>query len=220
MGIVFGKTGVAEPVFETLLSRTNNCTVPYEFRRYGQRFAIETLYEKDDTSSAFRSLAGYIGVGGPPQNEGSQPISMTAPVVTAGQKIAMTAPVVTNQIEGSSTKKMQFILPAEYDSIDKIPKPKSSKVTIQEVPPAIGVVHQFSGWVKDDVAKGKVKALVKQLQEDGMDTLTESEALDKYLLWQYNPPFTVPQLRRNEVWIELSDDQVKEHLNRYSSEHN
>jgi len=218
MGIVFGKTGVAEPVFETLLSR-NNCTVPYEFRRYGQRFAIETLYENEDTSSAFRSLAGYIGVGGPPQNEGSQPISMTAPVVTAGQKIAMTAPVVTNQVKGS-TKKMQFILPAEYDDMNKIPKPKSSKVTIQEVPPAVGVVHKFSGWVNENQARGKVQDLVKQLQQDGMTNIQESEALDKYLLWQYNPPFTIPQLRRNEIWIELTEDQVKEHINLYPNEKN
>eukprot|EP00560_Eucampia_antarctica_P003216 CAMPEP_0197836860 /NCGR_PEP_ID=MMETSP1437-20131217/30299_1 /TAXON_ID=49252 ORGANISM="Eucampia antarctica, Strain CCMP1452" /NCGR_SAMPLE_ID=MMETSP1437 /ASSEMBLY_ACC=CAM_ASM_001096 /LENGTH=219 /DNA_ID=CAMNT_0043443387 /DNA_START=71 /DNA_END=730 /DNA_ORIENTATION=+ len=217
MGIVFGKTGVVEPVFESLLSR-KDCTVPYEFRRYGKRFAIETLDEGDDKGAAFKNLAGYIGVFGTPQNEKNEAIAMTAPVVTSSaQKIDMTAPVVTSKNkEGIST--MQFILPAEYDDLTKIPTPKSSKVTIQQLPPSVGVIHVFNGWVKEPKAREKVSQLVQQLNQDGMSDISESTALDNYLLWQYNPPFTIPQLRRNEVWIPLTEKQVKAHLDRYPEE--
>ena len=58
MGIVFGKTGVAEPAFDLLLSRPT--TTPYEIRRYSTRFAIETEYSGRD-GAGFMALAGYIG---------------------------------------------------------------------------------------------------------------------------------------------------------------
>lgn len=230
MGIVFGKTGVAEPAFEKLLSRQpQDCgklVVPYELRRYGKRFAIETSYDDDDNNnnmgSAFRKLAGYIGVGGTPQNEMEQSISMTAPVVTTNtttsQKIAMTAPVVTTAVSNSKKKNvMQFMLPVEYDNVTKqIPKPKHpNDVKIQSIPPAVGVIHSFNGWVKEPKARAKVSELVQQMNQDGMTDLTELYALQNYQLWQYHPPFTIPQLRRNEVWIPLTEEQVKAHLQRY-----
>mmetsp|Transcript_62509 Transcript_62509/g.184891 ORF Transcript_62509/g.184891 Transcript_62509/m.184891 type:complete len:225 (-) Transcript_62509:8-682(-) len=222
MGIVFGRTGVAEPAYNVILSRTR-AKVPYELRRYGQRFAIEAPYGGEDINSAFRLLAGYIGVGGPPQNAGSTSISMTAPVVTdtsgsgKGEKIAMTAPVVTKtRGEGSpsSGKTMQFILPAAYNDISKIPKPINPMVTVAEVSPAVGAVHKFDGWAKEKKAMEKVTMLVKQLAQDGL-VIEEIGALNNYSLWQYNPPFTIPQLRRNEIWIELSEDDVDAHTKRF-----
>ncbi|EJK53301.1 hypothetical protein THAOC_27287, partial [Thalassiosira oceanica] len=54
-----------------------------------------------------------------------------------------TAPVV---MEGEgSQKRMMFMLPAEYDSMDKIPKPTNPKVHIAEVPSEVGVVHRYNG---------------------------------------------------------------------------
>ena len=211
--LVFGKTGVAEPAFDVLLSRaTSKC--PYEIRRYGTRFAIETEYSGQD-GAGFRALAGYIGVGTSPQNDGGKSIAMTAPVVTEainkkGTSIAMTAPVVTDTAQDGNTR-MQFILPAEYDDMSKIPKPTNPKVTLTEVKPQVGAVHKFSGWIKDDKGKSKVTQLVEQLKEDGVD-IDEKKALDSFLLWQYNPPFTIPNLRRNEVWLDLNEAQVKELL--------
>merc|ERR1712157_234819 len=103
-----------------------------------------------------------------------------------GTKIAMTAPVV---IEPSKT--MQFILPAEYDSFDKIPKPTNPKVKVKKIEPSIGAVHRFNGVFNEKRSKEKVLDLVKQFQ-----------------YWGYNPPFTIPYLRRNEVWVEISQKQL------------
>ena len=216
MGIVFGRTGVLEPPYEVLLSRNTGANIMnYEVRKYGKRFAIETSCASDeDSGKSFMKLAKYIGVSSAPQNDGGVPISMTAPVVTdmntvEGKTIAMTAPVVM------SSSMMQFILPAEFDQVSKIPKPLNSDVHVVEVPPAVGAVYKFSGWVKREEGAEKVKQLTKQLNEDGVN-IGEDEAKKKSLLWQFHPPFTLPFLRRNEVWIELTEAQIKKLVSKFS----
>jgi len=209
MGMVLGKVDVAEPAYNVVLSAGSK--VPYEVRKYGTRFAIETEYAvADETRSPFMALAGYIGVMSDAENEGSSSISMTAPVVLSetdkkskGTKIAMTAPVV---IEPSKT--MQFILPADYDSFDKIPKPTNPKVKVKKIEPSVGAVHRFNGVFNEKRCKEKVLDLVKQLQEDGVSDLTEEDAMKSFQYWGYNPPFTIPYLRRNEVWVEISQKQL------------
>ena len=214
MGIVFGKTGVAEPIYDVVLSRTSGVGMPYEVRRYGKRFAIETnCVSEEENGKSFMKLAKYIGVSSPPQNDGGKAIAMTAPVITdmssvAGKTIAMTAPVV---MAGST---MQFILPAEYDDLSKIPKPLNSEVSIAEVPASVGAIHKFSGWVTKDQASDKIDKLTTQLKSDGL-SLSETEAQTKAQLWQFHPPFTIPFFRRNEVWIELTEKQVESLLKKF-----
>lgn len=217
MGIVFGKTGVAEPAFDVLLSRTSS-TVPYELRKYSMRYACETKYSasSNNDSAGFRALAGYIGVGTDPQNEGNKGISMTAPVVTEkskGTAISMTAPVVTDTV-GDKMKKMAFILPVEYDSMEKIPKPTNPNVEIVEVPPSSGAVHTFSGKAGD--AKAEAKKLIEQLKEDGVD-INEKDAIENFQLWQFHPPFTIPMCRKNEVWIDLTEMQINDLTKKYQN---
>lgn len=235
MGIVFGKTGVLEPPFQVLLTRNYNSKIqtPYEIRHYGIRFACETEYSTTTSSSSsandsmgFRTLAGYIGVGTSPQNTASRGIAMTAPVVSSsgggGQAIAMTAPVVTSAVAkggnaGPSTaKKMAFILPQEFDSLDKIPQPTNPNVHITQIPAAKGAVHAFNGSCSDAKAKSKARELVQQLKQDGVD-IKEEEAMENFELWQFHPPFTIPMLRRNEVWIALSEEQVNDLLKKYKN---
>eukprot|EP00980_Cylindrotheca_fusiformis_P002720 scaffold628_cov91-Cylindrotheca_fusiformis.AAC.6 len=232
MGMVFGKTGAAEPVYESLFQRSstiaskNPFSLDYEIRKYGARFAIETDYSRDgNTGKAFRTLAGYIGVGGSPQNDGSESISMTAPVATGqndssssggeGISMDMTAPVTTT---GSRCDKgvMQFYLPAKYDTLSNIPKPLNPHVRVVEVPPECGVVSSFSGSVDEAKAEDKVEKLVQQLNDDGL-SIKKEEALKAFSLWQFNPPFTIPALRRNEIWIPLTQKQVEDLLKRFQS---
>lgn len=218
MGIVFGKVDVAEPQFDLLLERDGrSVSTPYEIRRYGDRFAIETEYQGEKERSPFMALAGYIGVMGKPENEGDESIAMTAPVVMervpnedSGKAIDMTAPVVRKGgVNDGSLKKMQFILPAEYDSLSKIPKPTNPDVHIVELPPAVGAVHRFTGSYDEESSRKMATWLARQLREDGVD-MTEEDALEKYQFFGYNPPFTISFLRRNEVWIELTQEQVND----------
>jgi len=202
--MVFGKTGAEEPAFEVLMKHTQGFS--YEVRRYGTRYAAEAV---NNHNGAFSVLARYIGVFGKPENEAQESIAMTAPVVkeTKSTPIAMTAPVVKTE-DSQGNKVMQFMLPAKYDSLSKIPKPTNSAVQIREIAPATGAVHRYSGSYSEAVTRQKVTELALQLQQDGVEGMTEEYAMENHLWFGYNPPFTLPPLRRIEVWLPLSPEQV------------
>jgi hypothetical protein len=182
MGSVFGKQTVAEPVFDSLLNRTNHVKTSYEIRKYGQRFAAEVEYsDADDMGSPFGALASYIGVFGSPENEGDQAISMTAPVIIegSGTPIAMTAPVVTaNEDDGKKT--MKFMLPEEYDDMSKIPQPTNPRVRIEAIPSQTGVVHRYSGNRDEDHNREMAIALAEQLISDGVEDLSVDDVLEHF----------------------------------------
>jgi len=216
--MVFGKVDVEEPKYEVILTRDGG-PVHYEIRRYGKRFAIETEMadpsaKGEGRNSPFMKLAGYIGVTGAAQNEGASKIAMTAPVTmkqsdeVKGQSIAMTAPVAMGNDASSGKKVMQFILPSEMDDMSKIPKPTNSEVTVRELPPEVGAVVRYSGSFNEVNNKAKAKEFLKQLKDDGLD-LDEEAFMEKHQVWGFNPPWTIPSLRRNEIWIELTDEQVE-----------
>mmetsp|Transcript_10315 Transcript_10315/g.22972 ORF Transcript_10315/g.22972 Transcript_10315/m.22972 type:complete len:278 (+) Transcript_10315:118-951(+) len=219
MGSVFGKETVKEPPFDILLQRKNVKT-SYEMRKYGERFAASVTYaDNGDTGSPFGILASYIGVFGTAKNEGSTSMAMTAPVVMEQENnskkepesIAMTAPVVMeNSVgdDGGNMKKMMFMLPEEYDDMSKIPKPTNPAVHIEEIPSEVGVVHRYSGKYTAESNREVAKELGAQLMSDGVEGITEEYASDHFQFWGYNPPFTIPAFRRNEVWLKLNDEQV------------
>lgn len=225
MGSIIGKQSVAEPAFDVLLNRNNHhVQCAYEIRKYGERFAAAVAYQEgDDMGSPFRTLAGYIGVFGDPQNEGEKPISMTAPVVvedarsSSGTPIAMTAPVVMENNQDGDSKTMKFILPAEYDDISKVPKPTNPAVHIEEIPPQMGAVHVFSGLMSEATNQKMAAELGRQLESDGVDGMSEEYAVGNFQFWGYNPPFTIPIFRRNEVWVELTEAQVDQLLQKYGT---
>lgn len=213
--MVFGKSNVAEPSFQVLYKHSKS--FEYEIRKYGERYAAEATYKGGD-DSPFGILAKYIGVFGSPENEGSEAISMTAPVVMQSKAtaIAMTAPVVQTE-DQDGQKTMQFILPEKYDSLEKIPKPNNPAIVIKVIPPQVGAVHRFSGTHSDDGDRKIAAEFAAQLQKDGVD-VTVDYVLQNYQFWAYNPPFCIPMLRRNEIWVELSTGQVETLVNGLSPE--
>merc|ERR1711937_134749 len=123
----------------------------------------------------------------------------------------MTAPVAMGNDASSdqASKTMKFFLPAEYDSMEKIPKPTNPDVEIAEIPPQVGVVHRYSGSFSQKLHDEKAKALSAQLREDGLDRMTEDYVMQNYQFWGFNAPFTIPMFRRNEVWLELTLEEVE-----------
>ena len=148
-----------------------------------------------------------------------QAIAMTAPVVTkphpqpppsegsasGGVAIAMTAPVLLS----SSEDVMQFVLPEEFKHLEDIPTPVNANVQIQEVPSRVVAVTRFNGGYDYDYFMQHFQELQQKMQEEGFLATNQSTAEAKNnLTWsfaQYNPPFTIPYFRRNEVWIEMKD---------------
>lgn len=127
--------------------------------------------------NGFRRLAGFI-FGGNSEN----------------MSIAMTAPVQEN-LSGEG-RAMAFTLPSEL-SMDDLPQPDDPNVHIEAIPARIVAVLGFSGWASDKKALAKREELAVQLAQLGLSTRGD------WLLNQYNPPWTLPFLRRNEIWIEV-----------------
>ena len=203
MGNLIGRTGVEEPAFTLLLDRAQ-APLPYQLRKYGQRMAIETVYSTE--GSAFMALASYIGVvGSKPANQQQKSMAMTAPVIMEPQDDHQRQQAV-----------MQFVLPADYDSTDKVPLPTDPRVHVKTLPPETGVAHRYNGSFSPQRAKRKVLELTQQLHKDGLD-LAENDVLTSYQFWGFTPPFTLPWWRRNEVWIPLSEKQVQKLLKVASS---
>lgn len=87
-------------------------------------------------------------------------------------------------------------MPSTY-SMESLPKPNSDKVTIKEIAEKEFIVIRFSGLHSATNLADQEKLLLKHVAEKQIKTV----GLPKYAF--YNPPWTLPFLRRNEVMIEI-----------------
>lgn len=151
------------------------------------------------TSFAFKELARYIGVFGSPQNhkassEEAEAIAMTAPVIMSPEKIAMTAPVVMEAESGKKGMSMKFLLPSKYKAIADAPIPDNEHVKIEMVEGGrCEAVFTFSGNFNMPVSEEKAAIFKGMLEKDGVKIIGD------WTVQGYNPPFTLPFLKRNEI---------------------
>ncbi len=145
------------------------------------------------SSKGFRLLADFI-FGNNKTNEGSKKIDMTAPVVTrdASEKIDMTAPVVSEETERGWY--ISFNMPKQY-SKDTLPIPNNPEVKIIEVPKEKFAVITFSGLVREKKYAEMLNLLNEEMRKRNL------EPQGPAILARYNPPWTLPFLRRNELMI-------------------
>jgi hypothetical protein len=131
----------------------------------------------------------------------------------------MTTPVAMHGrgATSSAVEKMQFILPAEYNDLSKVPKPTDSNVRVTSIPPAVGAVHRYSGFLDRSRSKKMASNLVESLREDGLD-ISQEDAFDRFEYWRYDPPMMPPFFSRNEVWIELTQKQVDDLITKFSQQ--
>ncbi len=166
-----------------------------EIRRYGDRIAAETTIDADEEKArneGFRRLAGYIFGG----NTGKTKIAMTAPVAQqSSQKIAMTAPVAAQRGDGGQWV-IRFFMPSEY-TMDTLPTPKDDRVRLVTVPGERVAVLRYSGAYDPKAVDAKTAELLTTLRDNGIEPAGEP------MSWFYDPPWTVPFLRRNEAVVTL-----------------
>lgn len=186
MGIVFGVTGTKGPVYEVLV-RTSS----YEIRYYQQSFLTAEIPMKSD-NEGFTALAKYIGVFGKPENDISKPLDMTHPVIK-------------EESTETSVEVMKFVLPEEYQHITDAPKPANAKISIKENPPQYIASIGFSGWYNPALGVNFFNKLSSVLKNDGYISFENPKEI-AWSVAQYHPPFTIPFLRLNEVWIKLSPE--------------
>ena len=154
-----------------------------EIRRYPKIVVAKVGDLKID---AFNLLYQFISG----NNRQRTKVKMTTPVVS--QKIAMTSPVF------SDFGSMAFVMPAEY-TIDTIPEPNDSRVSISEIPSRLVAVLRLSGSWSEGHFEKETKELLDGLSKEEIKTKGDVFTM------LYNPPFTPGFLRRNEVGIEIEE---------------
>ncbi len=173
---------------------------PFEVRAYAPMIVAEVQVEGDldgASSQGFRLIAAYIFG----QNQVSEKIAMTAPVTVVDQsvknaKIAMTAPV---GIESNAGKWIvSFVMPVEY-TMETIPKPLNSQVQLRQIPAVKKAVISFSGFYNDQKVAEKTLELEQWMKSKNLQNAGTPNFA------RYNPPWTLPFMRRNEVMINLRD---------------
>jgi hypothetical protein len=142
-----------------------------EVREYDTQIRATTQMGKENRS--FGILAEYIFG----QNDQSEKIGMTAPVVTYNDK-------------------MSFVMPKRYD-LESLPKPLNDQIEIDQVQKAKVAVIRFSGFTSPKKIDDEAEKLLTVLKSNGIEIEGEP------FLMRYNSPWTLPFLRRNEVAIKV-----------------
>ena len=144
-----------------------------EIRRYEPTIQAYTSMD----SGGFRNLAGYIFGGNSDKEE-----------------IAMTAPVATTM--GETDAQMAFTLPSAW-TMENLPSPDDEKVLLREMPAFTAAVIEFSGWARRGAYTKQLQKLSQTLDQQGITTIGEP------ILNQYDPPWKLPFMRRNEVMVAI-----------------
>lgn len=188
-----------EPIYE-LLKKDGN----FEIRKYPELISAEVVVAAGSNAEneAFKILAGYIFG----KNRSSEKIAMTIPVTmessknargnqsASSERISMTAPVASENSEAGL--RMRFFMPSEY-TLETLPVPQDQRIKLQPVPSQTYAVIKFSGFLTKKNADKQKAELRKHLEKLAYKTTGEPQTT------AYNPPWTLPFLRRNEIWMAI-----------------
>ena len=186
---------VEQPKYQVVTAEKN-----IEVRNYSAMIVaeVEVTGDRDVAiQKGFRLIADYIFG----NNSSAQKVAMTSPVTQRpGEQVAMTAPV-TQQGDGGSWL-VRFVMPASY-TLETLPKPNNAAVALKEISRGLRAVIRFSGLA----GKGSLARHTEQLSQFMIARGLKSASAPTYAF--YNPPWTLPFLRRNEVMVELTEPEMQ-----------
>lgn len=194
--VVGMQSDLEQPPYEVVASLSDDT----EIRQYAERIAVEATVTADDSddarNAAFRLLFDYISGA----NQANAEISMTVPVETASasKRIEMTAPV-ESQIGDAGTVTMRFFLPRRFTP-ESAPKPTDDRLRLVLMPEQRFAVLTFSGSRNQQVVSARVEQLRAALKARDLNHGKSARA------FFYDPPWTLPWFRRNEVAIEVATE--------------
>ncbi|WP_315796434.1 heme-binding protein [Bradyrhizobium sp. SZCCHNRI3043] len=163
----------------------------FEIRAYAPMIIAQAEVQgarKPAIEEGFRIIADYIFGA----NRAKTKIAMTAPVQQ--QASAATAP---DDGVASDRRSISFVMPSNW-SLDTLPPPADARIKLTAQSAQRMVALTFSGSTSDGIIADKTRQLRDYAQRKGL-TVTGSP-----LLAFYNPPWTLPMLRRNEVMLACS----------------
>jgi hypothetical protein len=163
---------------------------PYEIREYpGYMVASTTMEEEAEdlamvsSGTAFNTLATYLFGA----NDQAKPMSMTTPVTTTSS-----GDMRFYLLDGTGTTTLDNNLPLPLEN---------AGVQLKEIPPARLAVRKFTGFVTDGEVARQKDTLLSFLGMDGVELDVAHGAMVPHLIFQYNPPYTLPMVRRNEIAV-------------------
>ncbi len=152
-----------------------------EVRRYAPFVAAQVELAAADANQAlergFDILFAYIGRGN-----------------VTDQKLEMTAPIITGRTGETFT--VAFVMPMGR-TIASLPLPGDARVTLVEVPARRMAVMTYRGRFSAESIEQHEHLLVRLVAYAGLSPVGEPAFAG------FDPPTTLPFLRRNEVWLEL-----------------
>jgi hypothetical protein len=185
---IFGAVNTETPPYVVVTKAAN-----YEIRRYQPELWAQVDYTVDASTDfddkltiGFQPLFEYIS--------GSN---------TRQEKIPMTAPVVMEQLDSNpGHRRMAFIMPASlFTRFDQLPQPTSSNVTLVAVnQPLLLACITFNMSTTSKRVAAKEAELREATTADHIELVNERESVR---VGGYNPPWTLPWFRTNEICIPL-----------------
>ena len=179
---------IEEPRYDVRMSQA-----PFELRHYAPVLIAQTIVEGDmDAASnkGFRLIADFIF--------GNNMAAGSEPSANQAAKIAMTAPVtVEPQLDSAQQWRVHFVMPSQY-TLANIPKPNNSAVTLHELPSKYVVVHRYSGFNTVARVQEKTDETLAWAKQQSLKVVGTPQ------LSRYDPPWTLPMFRRNEILVEVA----------------
>ena len=152
-----------------------------EIRHYPEhsRVSVDVVAGLSDAGSlGFGPLVSYISG----NNESSQSIAMTAPVLQAPQD--------------STHHVVSFVLPSIHTN-ESWPLPANPRVRVETRPACLVAALRFRGYWRADLVKKHERELLVALNSSDYRPVGEP------FFARYNPPTTPGFMRRNEVLVEV-----------------
>jgi len=162
-----------------------NSDADFEIRDYSALVLADTPMSggTQNSGSSFRRLFNFI-----------------AGANNAKQKIAMTTPVLIDS--ESSAPRMSFVMPAGIP-LAEMQKPTDQSVALREVKSCRYAVLRFAGPISEKIQNEYFLRLTTRMKAKGL----EARGVPLYAF--YDPPWTPPFLRRNEVLIQIAEKDQK-----------
>jgi hypothetical protein len=167
---------------------------PFEIREYPPLIVaqVEVPGDLSEASSAgFRLIANYIF-----GNNISVRDSGLTTAEPVPEKIAMTVPVIAEGKGDQKTWLIQFVMPKQY-TLETLPKPNNPQVKLLAMGPQKIAVIRFTGFNSDEKVQEKTAELMAWIKS------RNALPLGNPRLARYNPPWSIPWMRRNEILIPI-----------------
>jgi hypothetical protein len=180
---------IEEPKYDVLVSQA-----PFELRQYAPTLIARTIVDGDmdeASNKGFRLIADFIfGNNLPVGSEQATKIAMTAPVTVEPQSS-------DSSIAGSKQWRIHFVMSSQY-TLANIPKPNNSAVTLHELPRKYFAVHRYTGFNTMARVQEKTNETMTWVKQQSLKVVGTPQ------LSRYDPPWTLPMFRRNEIMVEVA----------------